>query len=66
MIDEADRIMEHVKQDWLSHVENAVFSGGRTAPSSLNVYRQDSLTVPVLYTLKSSIHVFMRDLFLLN
>lgn len=39
VIDEADRIMEHVKQDWLSHVENAVFSGGRTAPSSLNVYK---------------------------
>ena len=39
VIDEADRIMEHVKQDWLSHVENAAFSGDRQPPSSLNVHK---------------------------
>lgn len=47
VIDEADRIMEHVKQDWLSHVENAVFSGGRTAPSSLNVYNSCKHHMPL-------------------
>lgn len=47
VIDEADRIMEHVKQDWLSHVENAVFSGGRTAPGSLNVYNSCKHHMPL-------------------
>ncbi|XP_062604068.1 ATP-dependent RNA helicase DDX51-like [Saccostrea cucullata] len=47
VIDEADRIMEHVKQDWLSHVENAVFTGGREAPTSLNVYNTSKHQMPL-------------------
>ena len=29
MIDEADRIMDEIKQDWLTQVENAVFTRDR-------------------------------------
>ncbi|XP_061182754.1 ATP-dependent RNA helicase DDX51-like [Saccostrea echinata] len=47
VIDEADRIMEHVKQDWLSHVENAAFIGGREASSSLNVYNTSKHQMPL-------------------
>ena len=39
VIDEADRVMEDVQNDWLTHVENAVFApgSGRTPPGQLNV-----------------------------
>lgn len=47
VIDEADRIMEHVKQDWLSHVENAVFSGDRGVPSSLTVHNSCKHQMPL-------------------
>ncbi|XP_022320877.2 ATP-dependent RNA helicase DDX51-like [Crassostrea virginica] len=47
VIDEADRIMEHVKQDWLSHVENAAFSGDRQPPSSLNVHNSCKQQMPL-------------------
>ena len=37
MIDEADRVMEDIQNDWLQHLENAVYSGQRSKNVSLNV-----------------------------
>ena len=37
IIDEADRIMEDIQNDWLSHVEASVYSNGRERPGPLTV-----------------------------
>jgi len=37
IIDEADRIMEDIQNDWLSHVEASVYSDGRERPGPLTV-----------------------------
>lgn len=37
MIDEADRVMEDVQNDWLTHVEKAVYSGSRAASAGLPI-----------------------------
>lgn len=44
VIDEADRVMEDVQNDWLTHVENAVYAtgSGRSPPGSLNVHSANS------------------------
>ncbi len=41
VIDEADRVMEDVQNDWLTHVENAVFcsrTGGDSDPAEKLVF----------------------------
>ena len=37
IVDEADRIMEDVQNDWLTHVETCVYSQGRERPGPLTV-----------------------------
>ena len=37
IIDEADRIMEDIQNDWLAHVETSVYSDGRERPGPLTV-----------------------------
>lgn len=37
VIDEADRVMEDIQNDWLTQVEDAVYAGGRARPGPLNV-----------------------------
>ena len=37
VIDEADRVMEDVQNDWLTHVEKAVYSGSRAASAGLPI-----------------------------
>ena len=37
VIDEADRVMEDIQNDWLTHVESAVYTGGRSKPGPLTV-----------------------------
>ena len=36
VIDEADRVMEDVQNDWLSHVERSVYSGDRQKMTTIN------------------------------
>lgn len=45
MIDEADKMMDHIKQDWLEQVEDAVYSDERPRPGSLTVARYYSITM---------------------
>ncbi len=37
VVDEADRVMEDVQNDWLTHVENAVYLNNRERPAHINV-----------------------------
>jgi len=37
VIDEADRVMEDIQNDWLTHVESAVYTAGRSRPGPLTV-----------------------------
>ena len=37
VIDEADRVMEDIQNDWLTHVESAVYTAGRSKPGPLTV-----------------------------
>ena len=37
MIDEADRVMEDVQNDWLAHVEKSVYSGSRASSAGLPI-----------------------------
>ena len=39
MIDEADRMMEEIKQDWLTQLEKAVYTARGGAPQPLTVAR---------------------------
>ena len=47
IIDEADRIMEDIQNDWLTQVENAVFSNGRPRPGPLTVAEIKKRKVPL-------------------
>ncbi|KAK3102413.1 hypothetical protein FSP39_011231 [Pinctada imbricata] len=46
VLDEADRMMELLKQDWLLEVEKAVYSKGRDPPGPLNVRNSYHIQVP--------------------
>ena len=37
VIDEADRMIMNISDDWLNVLEGAVYSGDRTRPGPLNV-----------------------------
>ena len=47
VIDEADRVMEDVQNDWLAHVESAVYTGGRVRPGPLTVENMSMGDVPL-------------------
>ena len=47
VIDEADRVMEDVQNDWLTHVEKAVYSGSRAAPGPINCYTAMKMDLPL-------------------
>lgn len=47
VIDEADRVMEDVQNDWLTHVEGAVYNGGRSRPGPLTVENVSKGEVPL-------------------
>lgn len=49
VIDEADRMMEEIKQDWLTHVETAVYhkSPARGPPGVLTAYSAASMDMPL-------------------
>ena len=47
VIDEADRVMEDVQNDWLTHVEKAVYSGSRAAPGPINCYTATKMDLPL-------------------
>ncbi|VDI56085.1 ATP-dependent RNA helicase DDX51/DBP6, partial [Mytilus galloprovincialis] len=46
VIDEADKMMDHIKQDWLSQVENAVHSDERPLTGALTVARSKHIEIP--------------------
>lgn len=47
VVDEADRVMEDVQNDWLTHVELAVYSGTRTRPGPINVANAMNMELPL-------------------
>ncbi|XP_071120070.1 ATP-dependent RNA helicase DDX51-like isoform X1 [Mytilus edulis] len=47
VIDEADKMMDHIKQDWLSQVENAVHSDERPLTGVLTVARSKHMEIPL-------------------
>ncbi|CAC5369778.1 DDX51 [Mytilus coruscus] len=47
VIDEADKMMDHIKQDWLSQVENAVYSNERPLTGALTVARSKHMEIPL-------------------
>ena len=47
MIDEADRVMEDVQNDWLTHVERAVYSGSRPKPGPINSANAIKMDLPL-------------------
>lgn len=46
VIDEADRMMDEIKQDWLKQVEDAVYQH-RPRPGPLNVFSAARMEMPV-------------------
>lgn len=49
IVDEADRVMEDIQNDWLTHVEEAVYSNNssRPRPGPLNVANADKQELPL-------------------
>ena len=47
MIDEADRMMENIAQDWLNILESAVYQGSRTRPGQLTAATANIPAVPL-------------------
>ena len=47
IIDEADRVMEDLQNDWLTHVESAVYVGGRNRPGPKNVLNTNKRELPL-------------------
>ena len=47
VIDEADRVMEDIQNDWLAHVESAVYMGGRGRPGPLTVDNMSKRELPL-------------------
>ena len=47
IIDEADRVMEDVQNDWLSHVERAVFTENRNKPGPINIVTHQKMEIPL-------------------
>ena len=47
VIDEADRVMQNVQNDWLSHVENSVYSQGRKRMGPFNVANASKVQTPL-------------------
>lgn len=47
VIDEADIMMDHIKQDWLTQVESAVYCDGRLPPGSLTVANARQFQIPL-------------------
>jgi ATP-dependent RNA helicase DDX51/DBP6 len=47
VIDEADRVMEDIQNDWLTHVESAVYTGSRNRPGPLTVENASKGELPL-------------------
>ena len=47
VIDEADRMMENIAQDWLNILESAVYTGHRKRPGPLTVLNARTPTIPL-------------------
>lgn len=47
VIDEADKMMDHIKQDWLAQVEGAVYCNGRPTPGALTVANTRQFQIPL-------------------
>ena len=47
VIDEADRVMEDIQNDWLTHVESAVYAGRRSKPGPLTVENISKRELPL-------------------
>lgn len=47
VIDEADRVMDDVQNDWLFHVESSVYCGARARPGPLNVAGANKREIPL-------------------
>ena len=47
VIDEADRVMEDVQNDWLVHVEKAVYSGKRPPPGPITCATNLKMELPL-------------------
>ena len=54
VVDEADRIMEDIQNDWLTHVETCVYSDGRERPGPLNVVEVRKRKLPLQKLLYSA------------
>ena len=54
VVDEADRIMEDIQNDWLTHVETCVYSDGRERPGPLNVAEVRKRKLPLQKLLYSA------------
>ena len=46
-IDEADRVMEDVQNDWLSHVEQSVYTGDRQKLTAINCANSMKMQLPL-------------------
>ncbi|XP_022094138.1 ATP-dependent RNA helicase DDX51-like [Acanthaster planci] len=47
VIDEADRMMEQISQDWISQVEKCAFTGSRPAPGPITVESCRKISLPL-------------------
>ena len=47
IVDEADRVMEDIQNDWLNQVETAVYSGDRKRPGPLTVANARKMELPL-------------------